>query len=62
MNEAEREIAEKLAECWELYNALPEEHSMEKREFCEKIHDLQNQVAARSVWREERHRTANAAC
>lgn len=48
---AERAVLDKLSEAWNMFVALPVQHSMAQDEFCRGIHVLQNQVAARPTFR-----------
>lgn len=48
----ERELIEKLGECWNDFLQLPEQHTMDKTEFCHGIHRLQDKVGARPAIRE----------
>lgn len=52
LTEAERAIIMALAEVWNSYVALPEQHPMAQKEFCEGIHRLQEHVAARPTFRQ----------
>ena len=51
LTEDEERILEKLADVWNLYISLPEQHTMEQDEFCRAIHTLQNMVASRPTYR-----------
>lgn len=51
MTPQELEIVEKLADAFNLFCELPEQHPMAKSEFCTRIHDLQNAVMSRDAVR-----------
>lgn len=44
----EAEIVHALAAVWNLFLDLPEEHPMDRQEFCSDIHRLQEKVLARA--------------
>ena len=48
----ERKVLELLAEAWNAFCELPEEHPMEKAEFCGAIHSCQDKVLMRTGRRE----------
>lgn len=56
MTEAEEELLRLTAELWNKFILLPQQHPMDKEEFCHKIHDLQRFILSRPV---ERHLTTS---
>jgi hypothetical protein len=52
MTEAERRLVEALSDVWNQFVALPEQHPMDRQEFCSGVHRLQEKVAARPALRE----------
>ena len=51
MTDNEREIIDLLVETWNKFLELPVEHPDQVTEFRYGIHNLQNQVGSRAVWR-----------
>jgi hypothetical protein len=52
LTDAEKHVVEKLAEAWNLYNQLPEQHPSDKLEFMHGLHDLQRIVMYRPAFRQ----------
>jgi hypothetical protein len=48
VTEEEYKLVVLLGDAWNAFCDLPEEHPMEREEFCAKIHDLQRAVMART--------------
>jgi hypothetical protein len=53
LTEEERAVVEKLAEAWNLFLQLPEQHPAHNQEMIGKIHDAQRIIYARVVERQE---------
>ncbi len=51
MTADERALVMGLAEVWNRYMELPEEHPMDRQEFCMLVHHLQHMVLARPARR-----------
>lgn len=47
----ERAVIAALVNAWNLYTELSQEHPDQDSEFRHGIHALQNQIAARPIWR-----------
>ena len=48
----EKAVVEKLAEAWNMYIELPEQHPQDKLEFMHGLHDLQRIVMYRPAFRQ----------
>jgi hypothetical protein len=51
MNKAEKELLFKLADIWNDFILLPEEHPADREEFALAIHSMQRIIAARGAFR-----------
>lgn len=51
LNNFELELLEKTKELWNLYRCLPEIHAADTAETARDIHNIQNRIAARAIFR-----------